>query len=49
MGRHLRWDNLSSILYAEELNFITISATCQTTNRRHEILDQKPADFQLAL
>ena len=48
-GRHLRRDSLSSILYAEELNSITISATRQTTDRRHEILDQKSADFQLAL
>ena len=48
-GRHLRRDSLSSILYAEELNSITISATRQTTDRRHEILDQKSTDFQVAL
>jgi len=46
---HLRWDSLSSLLYSEELNSITISATLQTTERRHEILDQKSSDFQLAL
>jgi hypothetical protein len=49
LGRHLRRDSLSSILYAEELNSIPISATRQTTDRRHEILDQKSADFQVAL
>ena len=41
--------SLSSILYAEELHSIAISATLQTTDRRHEIVDQQSADFQRAL
>jgi hypothetical protein len=48
-GMHLRWDSLSSLLYSEELNSITISAPLQATDRRHEIVDQKSSDFQLAL
>src|SRR6266487_2731994 len=48
VGRHLRRDNLVSVLYAEELNSTKSSVFLQRTDR-HGILDQKSADFQCFL
>jgi len=45
VGSHLRRDNLVSVMYAEELNSTKSSGSLQRTDR-HEILDQKSADFQ---
>jgi hypothetical protein len=39
---------LASVRYSDGLNSSKSSATLQGTDR-HEILDQKPADFQLPL
>src|SRR6266511_4835113 len=47
-GRHLRRDNLVSVLYAEELNSTKSSVFLQRTDR-HGILDQKSADVQCFL
>ena len=40
--------SLVSVVYAEELNSTTSSGTPRRTDR-HEILDQKLADFQESL
>jgi len=47
-GIRLRRDSWMSVMYAEGLNSITSSATLQRTDR-HEILGQKPSDFQVFL
>jgi hypothetical protein len=46
-GIHLRRDKLSSIAYSEKLNFSTISATLQSTDRHHGIMGQQRSHFQL--
>ena len=43
---HVKRDNSVSVQYAEELNSITISATHQSTDRRHGIVGQKSSHFQ---
>ena len=45
-GIHSRRDKWPSIAYPEELNF-TISATLQSTDRRHGIVGQERYHFQL--
>src|SRR5215831_15415735 len=47
-GIHLRRDSLSLIAYSEELISSTISATLQSTDRRHGIVGQKCSHFQRA-
>jgi len=47
-GIRLRWDNLVSVMYFEELNSAMSAVTRQRTDR-HEIVDQKRADFQESL
>ena len=47
-GIRLRRDSWMSVMYAEGLHSTTSSATLQRTDR-HEILGQKPADFQVSL
>ncbi len=47
-GIRLRRDSWVSVRYAEGLHSSQSSATHQRTDR-HEIVDQKPADFQHAL
>src|SRR5713101_1456627 len=47
-GIRLRRDSWMSVMYAEGLNSTTSSAPLQRTDR-HEILGQKPADFQVSL
>jgi len=47
-GIRLRRDSWVSVMYAEELNSAKSSVTLQRTDR-HEILGQKPANFQLSL
>src|SRR6058998_3052542 len=47
-GIRLRRDSGVSVMYAEELHSTTSSVTLQRTDR-HEILGQKPADFQGSL
>jgi hypothetical protein len=46
-GIRVRRDSLSSIAYSEELISSTISATLQSTDRRHGIVGQKCSHFQL--
>jgi hypothetical protein len=45
-ARFLRRDSVSSIAYSEELMSDTISATLQSTDRYHGIVDQEPDHFQ---
>ena len=47
-GMGLTRDSLVSVMYAEGLNSTTSSATLQRTDR-HEIVGQKPTDFQVSL
>ena len=47
LGIHLNRDKLSPITYSDQLNSITISATLQSADRRHDIVGQKCSDFQL--
>ncbi len=47
-GIRLRRDSWVSVMYAEGLNSTTSSATLQRTDR-HEIVGQKPSDFQVFL
>ena len=47
-GIRLRRDKWVSVRYAEELNSDKSSVLLQRADR-HEILDQKPADFQLSV
>jgi hypothetical protein len=47
-GIHLRRDSWLSVMYAEELNSGKSSVTLQRTDR-HEIVGQKPPDFQVPL
>ncbi len=47
-GIRLRRDSWVSVRYAEGLNSSQSSATHQRTDR-HEILGQKPSDFQVFL
>ena len=47
-GMGLRRDSLVSVRYSKRLNSSKSSATLQRTDR-HEILDEKSADFQLSL
>ena len=44
---HVWRDKLSSIAYSEKLHSFTISATLQSTDRRHGIVGQKSSHFQL--
>jgi hypothetical protein len=48
MGIYAKRDSLPSIAYAEELIAATISATLQSTDRHHEIVDQERCHIQLA-
>ena len=48
VGIRLKLDNVASVMYAEVLNSAKSSGTLQSTDR-HEILGQKPPDFQLSL
>jgi hypothetical protein len=45
-ARFLRRDSVSSIAYSEELISDTLSATLQSTDRHHGIVDQEPEHFQ---
>ena len=47
VGIYAKRDSLLSIAYSEELISATISATLQSTDRHHGIVDQKCAHFQL--
>ncbi len=47
-GICLRRDSWVSVMYAEELNSTKSSVSLQRTDR-HEILGQKPADFQVSV
>ena len=44
-GSHVVRDSLVSVMYSTELNSTTSSGIPQRTDR-HEILDEKPSDFQ---
>jgi hypothetical protein len=46
-GTHLRRESLSLIAYSEKLHSSTISATLQSTDRHHGIVDQKRSHFRL--
>jgi hypothetical protein len=46
-GIHTNRDKLPSIAYSEELISCTISATLQSTDRRHGIVGQERCHFQL--
>ena len=46
-GIHSRRDRWPSIAYSAELISHTISATLQSTDRRHGIVDQERCHFQL--
>ena len=45
LGSHVVRDSLVSVMYSTELNSTTSSGIPQRTDR-HEILDEKPSDFQ---
>ena len=45
MGSHVARDSLVSVMYSTKLNSTTSSVIPQRTDR-HEILGQKPSDFQ---
>ena len=47
-GIRLKRDSVVSVMYPEELDSAKSSVTLQRTDR-HEILGQKPTDFQLSL
>ena len=44
-GSHVARDRLVSVMYSTALNSTTSSVIPQRTDR-HEILDEKPSDFQ---
>ena len=48
LGIRLKRDSVVSVMYPEELDSAKCSVTLQRTDR-HEMLGQKPTDFQLSL
>ena len=47
-GIGLKRDSVASVMYSEELHSAKSSVTLERTDR-HELLKQKPADFQVSL